>query len=152
MTAALPAAGGSVFFKYMSLQPRNTVTVHPHNKSMVFTVDTNKLLTVPFFLSSLFPIPHHTTTQITCLKCKLHPSIVLLQNGSSRMVSHSYMGFQILHALPPASVVSVALPISSVLAGHLNGYTLSTLVFYLLSLGLEFSLPSCVLPALWSAW
>lgn len=62
--------------------------------NMVFTVDTNKLLTVPFFLSSLFPIPHHTTTQIICLKCKFHHSIVLLQNGSSRMVSQSYIGFQ----------------------------------------------------------
>lgn len=54
------------------------------------------------------------------------------------MVPHGWflsptLAFKILHALPPASAVSVALPISSVLTGHLNGYTLSTLVFYLLS-------------------
>lgn len=138
-----------------SFQLRNTVHVHSHNKPLIFTVDMDKLPTVPFFLSSLFPVPHCTTTRIICLKCKFDHSILLLQNGFSPMASQSYIGFGD-HPRPASSLRQplwfLGLSLSAL---HSQGTSTGTLsppwCFTHRPLCLEFSLLSHIPPAVWSA-
>lgn len=138
-----------------SFQLRNTVHVHSHNKPLIFTVDMDKLPTVPFFLSSLFPVPHCITTRIICLKCKFDHSILLLQNGFSPMASQSYVGFRD-HPRPASSLRQplwfLGLSLSAL---HSQGTSTGTLsppwCFTHRPLCLEFSLLSRIPPAVWSA-